>query len=193
MEKLDILKKFIEERRAIYPKSFVPGKSVPREIIIRLLENANLAPTHKRTEPWRFVVIRGESKQRFIDWMEQDYRTIQGEKFSDVGFAKFIDKPVLSDTVIALVMQRHEDSGLPEWEEIAATACAAQNFWLSACAAGLGTYWSTPSAINRVNSFLNLEANQRCLGFFYLGYVDEAFNPAPSMRNSIEDKIRWME
>lgn len=192
-ESLNLVSEFIRNRRAIYPKNFKSGKSVEQSLIRQLIENANFAPTHKRTEPWRFVVIRGESKSKFTAWMEEDYRKQTGDRFSEMGFQKFIEKPLLAPCVIALVMQRHEESGLPEWEEVAAVTCAAQNFWLSASAAGLATYWSSPSAIQRVGSFLQLGDGQRCLGFFYLGYPEDDFQPAPSVRGDYEEKIVWMD
>lgn len=192
MNSLDLVSRFIEARRAIYPKNFVSGQEVSIELIEKCIENANLAPTHKRTEPWRFIVMRNNAKMRFAQWLEEDYKTQQGQNYSEIGLKKMIEKPLLSDTVVALVMHRHPESGLPEWEEVAAVACAAQNFWLSAAAAGLGTYWSSPSAIERVGGFLRLSENQRCLGFFYLGYYDGEELP-PRIRGNFADKVVWLD
>lgn len=38
-------------------------------------------------------------------------------------------------------MQRHHE--VPEWEEVAAVACAAQNMQLVATALGVAGYWSS--------------------------------------------------
>jgi hypothetical protein len=46
----------IAKRRSIFPRDF-SGEEVPREVIQQLLEAANWAPTHKKTQPWRFVVL----------------------------------------------------------------------------------------------------------------------------------------
>ena len=37
------------------------GAPVPRRVIERALEAANWAPTHGKTEPWRFAVFMGEA------------------------------------------------------------------------------------------------------------------------------------
>ena len=50
----------IKYRRSIYPKEYQQGKTIPDEIIWQILENANHAPNHKQTEPWRFKVFSGE-------------------------------------------------------------------------------------------------------------------------------------
>ncbi|WP_262920595.1 nitroreductase family protein [Hymenobacter sp. 5516J-16] len=49
----------IRGRRSMQPVLFEPGRVVPDELVRELLENATWAPTHKRTEPWHFVVFAG--------------------------------------------------------------------------------------------------------------------------------------
>ena len=48
----------IKSRRSIMPKDY-SGEEVTKEEIDFLLEAANWAPTHHRSEPWRYVVIQG--------------------------------------------------------------------------------------------------------------------------------------
>jgi len=182
----------IQNRRAIFPNTFDRERKVPKETIEQVLLNANWAPTHKKTEPWRFAVFADAGLQKLADWMEEDYKTQnQGDAFSPMKLKKTIEKPILSSAVIAIIMQRHADSGLPEWEEIAAVACAVQNLWLSASAYGLAGYWSTPGSIERIGSLIELQDEQRCLGFFYLGYPLAGFTPT-STRGSIQDKTTWI-
>ena len=56
----------IKNRRATPPR-FLAKKEVSKETIQQLLENANWAPNHKNTEPWRFKVYSGEAKQKPAD------------------------------------------------------------------------------------------------------------------------------
>ena len=51
---------FISGRRSVFPKE-LEDEEVNRDEIMRLLEAARWAPTHKVTEPWRFVVVQGEA------------------------------------------------------------------------------------------------------------------------------------
>jgi len=189
---MNTIDQFIAQRRAVFPRSFQQGVEVPRNTLEKILENANWAPSHKKTEPWRFVVFHGEGKNRLAEWMGQDYTAQQTpETFSDIKFKKAQENPLLSSAVIVIVMNRNEDSGLPEWEEIAAVACAVQNLWLSVSAYGLGGYWSSPGSINRVGSLLGLEDHQRCLGFFYIGVPVEGL-PSTALRGTIEEKTTWI-
>src|SRR6476661_8463526 len=46
----------IRTRRTVKPER-MNGRIIPDDIIVELLTNADWAPTHARTEPWRFIVI----------------------------------------------------------------------------------------------------------------------------------------
>ncbi len=59
----------IRNRRAIFPKTYLPGKAIEASFIQELLENANHAPTHKRTEPWRFQVFHSEESRQALGSM----------------------------------------------------------------------------------------------------------------------------
>ena len=54
----------IKNRRATPPRLF-SRKEISKEVLEHLLENANWAPNHKKTEPWRFKVYTGEAKNIF--------------------------------------------------------------------------------------------------------------------------------
>jgi nitroreductase len=181
----------IRRRRAIYPKSYLPDRPVERALIEQLLENANWAPTHKRTEPWRFRVFHSESSRRRLgDYLAEYYlKSTPPEAISEEKFKKAGENPLRSGAVIAICMQRHPVSGLPEFEEIAAVACAVQNMWLTCTALGLGSYWSTPAGILDAADFLQLQADERCLGLFYLGW--HHMPQVPGQRRPVEEKTTW--
>tara|TARA_B100001741_G_C16363163_1_gene509653 strand:+ start:27 stop:296 length:270 start_codon:yes stop_codon:yes gene_type:complete len=87
-------------------------------------------------------------------------------------------------------MRREINRSIPEWEEIAATAMAVQNIWLSCIDSNIGGYWSTPKSINNLSLFLKLKKNERCLGLFYLGQYDQV-KKRNIIRKNIEDDIEW--
>jgi len=190
MDKFEILKDIIVNRRAIFPSQFSKIK-VEEKDILRILEMANWAPSHKKTEPWRFKIIVDESLIAFADYMQNLYETsTPPEKFSPLKFKKTKDKILKSSAIIAICMKRDPNESVPEWEEMAAVACAVQNLWLSAQALDLAGYWSSPKSIIQNPEFLQLEKGERCLGLFYLG---KAANPVQKTdRGSIKDKLTWM-
>ena len=59
MPDVDATLELIKRRRSVFPKDF-SGQRVPRAALEQCLEAANWAPTHGKTEPWRFVVFEGD-------------------------------------------------------------------------------------------------------------------------------------
>ena len=132
--------KLIRNRRSIFPKTYV-DKPIPKAIIEEILENANWAPTHKMTEPWRFKVLVDDALIRLRNWQVDWYQNnVPKEKFSEKKFKKLQTKPLQAGCVIAICMQRDAKESIPEWEEIAATAMAVQNMWLTCTANDIGCY-----------------------------------------------------
>ncbi len=180
----------VRRRRAVFPPMY-KDQPIDREIIEEILENANWAPTHKLTEPWRFRVFTGESLERLAQFMADFYREhTPEEQFSVKKFEKTLSKARRSACVIAICMQRDPAERVPEWEEIAAVACAVQNMWLTATAHGIGAYWSTSKSIYATQDLLDLQPGEQCLGYFFMGYQDGP--ELPGKRQPIDEKIRWM-
>ncbi len=185
------INELIRNRRAIFPSMYHQKKTIPTDVILQILENANWAPTHKFTEPWRFKIFSDNSLDRLSDFMGDFYKNnTPKESFSEMKYKKTIKKPLQSACVIAICMQRDPNERIPEWEEIASVACAVQNMWLTATAYGIGAYWSSPKSIYSADEFLGLKDGQRCLGFFYMGYYFN--NKLSAHRKPINDKIQWM-
>ncbi len=183
----------IRSRRSIYPKNYT-GEPIPRSTIQDLLENANWAPTHRMTEPWRFKVVSGKARTRLGELLGNYYAAnTPKEKYTDAKYLKTKNKPAQSEYVIAICMQRDPKKSVPEFEEIAATACAVQNMLLTAWGYGLGAYWSTPSVINSpdLSTFLSLGKGERCLGFMYIG--NHNLPTFPGKRSPVEEKVVWLD
>lgn len=186
------LNEIILNRRATPPR-FLAKKEIPKEIIMRLLENANWAPSHKKTEPWRFRVYLGESKKKLAkdiyDLLQLKIKS--GEPINPQKVEKFYEMLQHVPVAIALFMQRDPAERLPEWEEIAAVSMAVQNMWLSATEMDLGAFWATPGFLPHLSEILNLKPGQKAMGFFYVGQVALEY-PAPG-RGRVEDKIEWRD
>ncbi|MBD3906982.1 nitroreductase [Chryseobacterium sp. Ch-15] len=170
MNKAEVLKDIIKQRRSIFPKDYTETE-ISQEIIDEILHSATLAPNHKRTKPWRFKVFRGEEKANLAVEMQEIYKSVTApqvfleKKYNDIGFK--INK---ADAVVSIIVNF---SGMvPEWEEIAAVSMAVQNMYLTCNANGVGCYWSSPKIVDHLKDSLTIEENQKCLGFFYMGNVD---------------------
>lgn len=181
----------IQQRRSVFTSQFEPGKVIPDEIILQLLSNANMAPNHKLTEPWRFNVYSGNGLQTLADQQAAIYKAHAGPKFKQGKYDSLLITPMLCSHVISIGMKRHAD--IPEIEEVAAVACAVQNIYLTATAYGIGGYWSTGGItfFEQAKAMVGLEPDDKLMGFFYLGYV--RVPSAPRTPKPVEDKITWIK
>lgn len=188
---IEEVNKLIKSRRSVYPAQFSEEK-IENEIIEQILENANWAPTHKRTEPWRFVVFSGKSLEELGSFQAESYKkNTNPEKYKEMKYHKLLNNHAKASHVIAIVMKRDEKESLPEIEEAMAVACAVQNIYLTATAYGVGGYWSTGGATfhKETIDFLGFSEKDKVLGFFFLGKV--AKESPEGFRKPIQDKITW--
>jgi nitroreductase len=181
---------YIRSRRTYTPDMFT-GEPVDKATIGQLLENASWAPTHKMTQPWRFKIFYGQGLEKLGSYLAEYYKAHTPDaQFSQVKYDKNKQKALQSACVIAICMQRSRHIGIPEWEEIAAVACAVENIWLSAAAYNLGGYWSSTEAMINGREFLQLKEDERCLGIFYLGHVQAA--DISRRREPVAGKTEWI-
>lgn len=182
------LNEIIRNRRSIMPVQY-NNKPITKDQIYQLLEAANWAPTHKKTEPWRFKVLHGKSQEDLGDFLAEKYKETDA-KFSSFKYNKLKENPKKAAAIIAICMQRDPNESIPEWEEVAAVAMAVQNMWLMATEMRIGSYWSSPGLIKYMGEFFELKYGETCLGFFYLGNfygpIDERV-PGP-----ISEKTEWI-
>ena len=182
----------IRGRRTIKPKLF-SDKPIEEALINRMLENANWAPTHGMTEPWRFHVFVGDARKRLADFLAATYKEISpADEFKPNKYESMGRNPMLAQAVIVVGMKRQEAGKITELDEIMAVACAVENMHITAAANGLGAFWSTNVAAvsDQMRDFIGLTGEDRALGLFYLGYPEGDW---PSgQRESISEKIAWV-
>lgn len=181
----------IHNRRSIFPATYT-GEIIDNEIIDEILNNANQAPSHRHTEPWRFHVITGDKRKALADFFQKTYKTnTPKDVYKELKYKKLGKNPLNSSHIICIGMQRDPNESLPEWEEIAAVACAIQNIYLSVNAAGYGGYWSTPTLMMKhIHQFIELNEGERCLGFFYIGVPQERVRPIVQ-KGDVREKTKW--
>jgi nitroreductase len=159
-----------------------------------MLNNAQWAPNHGNTQPWRFHVFIEEGLSTLSQFLGATYLKLTPEdQQNDAKLGKLIRRPLLASAVIAVSMKRQEEEKIMEIEEIEAVACAIQNIHLTSTAYGIGGFWSTPKLIysSEMNEFLNLEEKDKCLGLFYVGYPAIEW-PTITHRKPIEYNTKWI-
>jgi nitroreductase len=192
-EKAEILNDIIRNRRSVFPAQF-SGEIIDEAIILQLLENANWAPTHRLTQPWRFTVFSGDGLKKLADFQSDFYlKNTPAEKFEQAKYEKMQKNPLLCSHVISIGVSLQNKESVPDIEEQEAVACAVQNILLTAHSYGLGAYWGSGGVTYKkeVNPFFNLEKEDLLLGFVLLGVPKEV--PQTGKRTPIDTKVHWVK
>ncbi|MBD99662.1 MAG: nitroreductase [Verrucomicrobia bacterium] len=186
----------IKSRRSWYAAQMDETKNIPNEDIWKLLQNANYAPSHKRTEPWRFIVFDPTQLNSFFDKMAEIYLKItMPENVKADKLKKYKMKAETLSHVIAICMKRDTAERIPMEEEEYAVACAVQNMLLSLNSLNIIGYWSTGKLAfaEETKTFLKLSDKDKCMGFLQLGVPKKGLPELPKIQMSgIETKVSWI-
>jgi nitroreductase len=182
----------VRHRRSVFPKQFDVHSKVDDTIIEQVVENATWAPTHGKTEPWKFIVYTGDGLKKLAEFQSELYKQTAGDRFKEMTYGNLRTNPLKASHVIAICLQRDPAKKFPEVEEIAAVSCAVQNMYLTIAAYGLGGYWTTGGITynEKAKPFFQLGEDDKLLGFFYIGKI--AIPSPDALRKPIHEKVIWV-
>jgi len=184
----------VRRRRSVFPAQYT-GEAIDKAVVARILEHATLAPTHKRTEPWRFTVFMGSGISRLAELQSAFYRQVTEANgtFKEERYKGLQTKPFQSACIIVVGMKRDEKQSVPEVEELGAVFCAVENLYLSTVAHGLAGYLSTGGVtyFEQAKSLFGLGPADRLIGFFHLGVPKEW--PKDWDRKPVDAVTQWVE
>jgi nitroreductase len=162
----------IRARRSI--RKMRPDKAPTKEQVSMLIEAATWAPNHYLTEPWRFIVITGEERNKLGDALA----AALAHKFPDTAKEKIEmerAKPLSAPVILTVIASTKVGPKIVEQEELIAAGAALQNVLLSAHSEGLSTMVRTGSHAysERMRRFFALEKGETLVGMVYIGYGSE--------------------
>jgi nitroreductase len=168
---------------------------VPRPVIERLLDAAVHAPNHKLTEPWRFAVLAGKSRDRYAE-IRRAHRATKFPDPADPKSAAAIEKTYREHRetpVFVVVMCAVSDDPVRREEDYAATMMAIGNLMVAARAEGLGSYLRTGGIMElpELKQLVGLPHGHRIVGIVSLGYPAE--EPVPKKRTDAASKTVWLD
>ncbi|HEY6976781.1 MAG TPA: nitroreductase [Chitinophagaceae bacterium] len=191
MNEFKILQQIIRARRSVKP-GLMNGRQIADSVIQQLLELADWAPTHGYTEPWRFVVYKGDALDQFCTEHAELYKKVTPpEKFNITKYEKLKQSAGKLSHLVIVYLKRAENSKIPVLEEIAAVAASVQNILLGATALGIASMWSTGGVTHQpvLKTYLGLQENDLVMGLLHFGYADEI--PEGKRMVPLSEKIIW--
>lgn len=173
-DKYKILSEIIRNRRSVKPPK-MNGKLIPDEQIWELLRLADWAPTHKITEPWRFIVFPGDKAKAFaLEHAELYKNSTLPENYKQDKYEKILGNGKNVSHIVVTYLKRSLSADIPEIEEIAAVSAAIENILLGASALGIAGFWSTGGMAHKkeMKKFLKIAEEDIVMGILYFGYAD---------------------
>lgn len=146
-----------------------PDRLVPDDLVDRLITAATWAPNHKRTWPWHFTVLTGDSRARLGEAM--------AALGADIGLpeqkvTKLRTKYLRSPAALLVWADQSADDEVRRREDRDAVAAATQNLLLTATAHGLSSYWGTVAdrLVPAVRRVADVEPDRDLMALVYLGW-----------------------
>ena len=131
-----------------------------------LLRLATRVPDHGKLAPWRFVILRGENKRRFIAGLE----AIAAHRDDGAKLTAKLGKLKAPPLTIAVV-SRATAGDIPEWEQRLSAGALCMTLVIAAQAMGYGANWITDwyAYDADARALLGLAAGEQVAGFVHLG------------------------
>lgn len=155
-----------------------------------ILTLAMRVPDHGKLAPWRFVVYRGEERQRI------------GEELLKLALAK---TPDLSDEMIAVERSRFTrapvvvavistaalHAKIPEWEQVMSAGAVCLNLLMAANAHGYVSNWLSEwfAFDERAHGLLGVASGEKVAGFIHIGSTTFPITERP--RPTLADVVSW--
>lgn len=157
----------IENRRSIA----VLADPAPNEHELALiLRAAQHAPDHGRLKPWRFLLIKGDSRTA-LGQLYLKAAKVQSTTLSEDQQNRIANLPLRAPLIIVAIAQVIENHKVPVIEQIIATGAAVQNILLAVQALNYGAMWRTGEmAYNEVvKQGLGLNSADEIVAYLYVG------------------------
>jgi nitroreductase len=153
------------------------------------------APNHKLTEPWRFVVLTGKSRDQFAE-IRARHRL---KRFSDAtsseaqAAADKVRRESRETPVYIVVMTAVSQDDITREDDYAAAMMAIANLMTAGQSLGLGTYLRTGGVMQdpALIELAGVPEGFRVVGVVSLGYPAE--DEIPRRRKPAGELTRWLD
>ncbi len=137
-----------------------------------ILQYAPWVPNHHVSEPWRYIIVTGESLKELADLrfhavLEKRQGQDGAKERAEKARLEFLEAPI-----VVVAVQRLDDNPVRRREDYAAMAMSCYNIILAAWSHHMGCYWNTGPLVTSkaVADWLNLAPNEEAMAFLRMGY-----------------------
>lgn len=179
----------IRQRRST--KSFTAAP-VSREQVAALLDLVVLAPNHRLSAPWRFVVMGPGARRAYGEALgRRKAKKVEAEAAAQAIIEKTAAEAVAAPAMIGVVQRLADNPEVAE-EDYAAIWMGIENLLLGATAQGLGSHLRTGAVLGdpAVRAPLDIAEGERLVALVLLGVP--ASEAAARERVPAADRTTWL-
>lgn len=160
---------FLLTRRSIVAR-MMEGPGPDDADLRKILESGMRVPDHGRLTPWRFIVIRGDAREKMGDIIAEAYKAKNPDAIEEqveIERERLTRAPV----VVAVTSKVVKEHKIPEWEQMLSSGAACQTMLIAALSMGYAAQWITEwyAYDPAVKAALGLDEDDRIAGYIYLG------------------------
>ncbi|OWV78815.1 NAD(P)H nitroreductase [Rhizobium sp. R635] len=159
--------------------------------IEEILRLASRVPDHGKIAPWRFIVYRGEQREKLGEALLKlalETKPELSEEMIQVERTRFTRAPV----VVAVVSKAGPHIKIPEWEQLMSAGALCLNVILAANASGYVANWLTEwfAYDERAYPLLGVGPGEKVAGFIHIGST--TFPAIERPRPELADTVTWV-
>ncbi len=138
------------------------------DALTQILRAGMRAPDHGALQPWRFVLIEGEGRERFSSLLEQ---AALADNMDEKAVDKAKNAPFRAPLIITVIAHCEVHPKVPVWEQEMSAGCAVMAMQMAAVAQGYNGIWRTGSWTEhqQVREAMFCREQDKIVGFLYLG------------------------
>jgi len=139
------------------------------EEIASLIRLAARVPDHGKLAPWRFVLLAGDDKAAFADWLEALAKS-RGDARALGKLGKLRAPPLC-----IAVVSSPRPADIPHWEQVLSAGAVCTTLLYAATAMGFGANWITDwyAYDAEARACLGVAGTEKVAGFILLGSPSE--------------------
>jgi len=172
------------------------SKSITHEDILKIVNAGIDAPSGKNRQPWKFIVVQGDSKNELIKILIKGVETQEDEEWKPWAM-KSIN--TMNEAPVSILIfntfgtnplnQISIDERFQELVDIQSIGAAIENMALKATDLGIGTLWICDIFIAYEEICKWCGQNNQLVAALTMGYPLEKNNPR--YRKSIDESVEW--
>lgn len=138
------------------------------EALENILRAGMRAPDHGTLQPWRFIIVEKEGRERLSQLLAQ---AASADGLDEKAIEKATQSPFRAPMIITVVAHCEAHPKVPRWEQVVSAGCAVMSMQMAALAQGFNGIWRSGPWTDhqQVREAFGCREQDAIVGFLYLG------------------------